>query len=304
MDPIREGATGLAVEDIQERLGKLGYAIDANELESQLFGSSTASAVAKFRLDHGIVLGTEVDTTTWAELVDEGYEMGDRTLYLRLPNFHGGDVRFLQNCLNILGFSCGEPDGYYGVHTEAAVKQFQESQGILADGMAFPDTFDAIERLRHVWNGKPATGPHPMGGMGFARAASVLENVQLSITAEDPISRNIAGRIWNLASATTDKSGLELIEDTRHMRSNDRALFVLSTTPLPGRSTSVANVLIEDFATLPLRMHAAVESVHGSVPVVRLELPFGLDYDGSFTTGDAQTFAVIVLDAICTAFDE
>ncbi len=304
MDPIREGATGLAVEDIQERLGKLGYAIDAAELEAQLFGSSTASAVAKFRLDHGIVLGTEVDTTTWAELVDEGYVMGDRTLYLRLPNFHGGDVRFLQNCLNILGFSCGEPDGYYGVHTEAAVKQFQESQGILADGMAFPDTFDAIDRLRHVWNGKPATGPHPMGGMGFARAASVLENVQLSITAEDPISRNIAGRIWNLASATTDKSGLELIEDTRHMRSNDQALFVLSTTPLPGRSTSVPNVVIEDFATLPLRLRAAVESVHGSVPVVRLELPFGLDYDGSFTTGDAQTLAVIVLDAICTAYDE
>lgn len=304
MDPIREGATGLAVEDIQERLGKLGYAIDEGELRAQLFGSSTASAVAKFRLDHGIVLGTEVDTVTWAELVDEGYVMGDRTLYLRLPNFHGGDVRFLQNCLNILGFSCGEPDGYYGVHTEAAVKQFQESQGILADGMAFPDTFDAIERLKHVWNGKPATGPHPMGGMGFARAASVLENVQLSITAEDPISRNIAGRIWNLASATTDKSGLELIEDTRHMRSDDQALFVLSTTPLPGRSTSVANVLIEDFATLPMRLRAAVESVQGTVPVVRFELPFGLDYDGSFTTGDAQTLAVIVLDAICTAYDE
>lgn len=304
MDPIREGATGLAVEDIQERLGKLGYAIDEGELKAQLFGSSTASAVAKFRLDHGIVLGTEVDTVTWAELVDEGYVMGDRTLYLRLPNFHGGDVRFLQNCLNILGFSCGEPDGYYGVHTEAAVKQFQESQGILADGMAFPDTFDAIERLKHVWNGKPATGPHPMGGMGFARAASVLENVQLSITAEDPISRNIAGRIWNLASATTDKSGLELIEDTRHMRSDDQALFVLSTTPLPGRSTSVANVVIEDFATLPMRLRAAVESAQGTVPVVRFELPFGLDYDGSFTTGDAQTLAVIVLDAICTAYDE
>lgn len=304
MEPIREGTSGDAVEDVQERLCKLGYAIDEAELRAQLFGSSTASAVAKFRLDHSIVLGTEVDTVTWSELVDEGYQMGDRTLYLRLPNFHGGDVRFLQNCLNILGFSCGEPDGFYGVHTEAAVKQFQESQGILADGMAFPDTFDAIERLKHVWNGKPATGPHPMGGMGFARAANVLENVQLSITAEDPISRNIAGRIWNLASATTDKSGLELIEDTRHMRKEDQALFVLATTPLPRRSMNVANVVIEDFGTLPMRLRAAVESATGRVPVVRLELPFGLDYDGSFTTGDAQTFAVMLLDAICTAYDE
>ncbi|MDO5119732.1 MAG: peptidoglycan-binding domain-containing protein [Coriobacteriales bacterium] len=304
MEPIREGTSGVAVEDIQERLGRLGYEIDATELNAQRFGSSTASAVARFRLDHGITLGTEVDANTWSTLVDEGYQMGDRTLYLRLPNFHGGDVRFLQNCLNILGFSCGEADGYYGVHTEAAVKQFQESQGILADGMAFPDTFDAIDRLRHVWAGKPANGPHPMGGMGFARAAGVLENVQLSITAEDPISRNIAGRIWNLASATTDKSGLELVEDTRHMRSDDQALFVLSAAPLPRRSMRVANVVVDDFDTLPLRLRTAVESSRGQVPVVRLELPFGLNYDGSFTTGDAQTFAVMLLDAICTAYEE
>ena len=304
MEPIREGASGVAVEDIQERLGALGYAIAADELSAQRFGSSTAQAVAKFRLDHGITLGTEVDTATWSALVDEGYEMGDRTLYLRLPNFHGKDVRVLQNCLNILGFSCGEPDGFYGVYTEAAVKQFQESQGILADGMAFQDTFDAVERLRHVWAGKPAAGPHPMGGMGFARAAGVLENVQLSITAEDPISRNIAGRVWNLASATTDKSGLELVEDTRHMRADDQALFVLSSTPLPGRSSRVPNVVIDDFDTLPLRLRAAVESSLSPVPGVRLQLPFGLDYDGSFTTGDAQTFAVMVLDAICTAYED
>ena len=302
MDPIREGATGAAVEDIQERLGKLGYGIAADELEAKAYGSSTASAVAKFRLDHGIALGTDVDTTTWATLVDEGYVMGDRTLYLRLPNFHGADVRCLQNCLNILGFSCGEPDGLYGVHTEAAVKQFQESQGMLADGMAFPDTFDAIERLHHVWAGKPAAGPHPMGGMGFARAAGVLEGVQLSLTAEDPISRNVAGRIWNLASATTDKSGLDLVADVAHARPDDRAVLILTTAPLPERSASVANVVIDEFDTLPLRLRTAIESARTPTAVVRLELPFKLDYDGSFTVSDAQTFAVLLLDAICAAF--
>ena len=304
MDPIRQGMVGAAVEDIQDRLSKLGYTIDATERSESRFGSSTGTAVARFRLDHGIPLGQEIDATTWSTLVDECYEMGDRTLYLRLPNFHGADVRFLQNCLNILGFSCGEADGYYNAYTESAVKQFQESQGMLADGMAFPDTFDAIERLRHVWAGKPAAGPHPMGGMGFARAAGVLESVQLSLAAEDPISRNVAGRIWNLASATTDKSGLDLIEDARHARKNDQAVFVLTTAPLPARSASVPNVVIEDFDTLSLRLRTAVESALGKVAVVRLELPFGMDYDGSFTTGDAQTFAVLLLDAICAAFDE
>ena len=301
MDPIREGATGAAVEDIQARLCALGYEADEAEREAQTFGASTATAVARFRLDHGLPLGAEVDTATWSTLVDEGYRMGDRTLYLRLPNFHGADVRQLQKCLNILGFSCGEPDGYYGVHTEAAVKQFQESQGQLADGMAFPDTFDAIDRLHHVWGGKPAAGPHPMGGMGFARAAEVLERMQISMTAEDPISRNVAGRIWNLASATTDKNGLDLVSTPEQSRSGDQLVLVLATTQLVGGSKT-PNLTTDDIDTLPQRIRTACESSRRKPPLVRLELPFGLDYDGTFTTGDAQTFAVMLLDAICAAF--
>jgi peptidoglycan hydrolase-like protein with peptidoglycan-binding domain len=303
MDPIREGATGAAVEDIQERLGSLGYEIGADEREARTFGASTASAVAKFRIDHGMPLGAEIDSATWSELVDACYELGDRTLYLRLPNLHGNDVRELQERLNILGFSCGDADGCFGVHTEAAVKQFQESQGMLADGMAFPDTYDAIDRLHHVWGGKPAAGPHPMGGMGFARAASVLENVQISLTAEDPISRNVAGRIWNLASATSDKSGLDLIETPDHPREGDTAVIVLSTQELPDGS-KVANLTTDDIETLPQRMRTTCESAAGNkTPVIRLELPHGLGYDGTFTVGDAQTFAVMLLDAICSAFD-
>jgi peptidoglycan hydrolase-like protein with peptidoglycan-binding domain len=229
--------------------------------------------------------------------------MGDRTLYLRLPNFHGADVRQLQKCLNILGFSCGKPDGYYGVHTEAAVKQFQESQGQLADGMAFPDTFDAIDRLHHVWGGKPAAGPHPMGGMGFARAAGVLERMQISLAAEDPISRNVAGRIWNLASATTDKSGLDLVSSAESSRAGDQLVLVLATGPVAGgRRSKVPNLSTDDIDTLPQRIRTAVESSRRTPPLVRLELPFGQEYDGTFTTGDAQTFAVMLLDAICTAF--
>ncbi len=305
MDPIREGASGAAVEDIQERLASLGYDINASERESKAFGPSTASAVAKFRLDHGMQLGAEIDAATWSELVDACYELGDRTLYLRLPNLHGNDVRELQQRLNILGFSCGDADGCFGVHTEAAVKQFQESQGMLADGMAFPDTFDAIDRLHHVWAGKPAAGPHPMGGMGFARAASVLDNVQISIAAEDPISRNVAGRIWNLASATSDKSGLDLIDNVDSPREGDTAVILLSTQPLPDGS-KLANLTADDVDTLPARLRTTCESRRAAgsrVPVIRVELPHGLGYDGTFTMGDAQTFAVMLLDAICSAFD-
>lgn len=310
MEPICEGACGAAVEDIQERLTSLGYEIDEGERSGKSFGPSTGFAVALFRHDHGLPQGNVVDTATWSSLVDECYHMGDRTLYLRLPNYHGADVRHLQNCLNILGFSCGEADGAYGAYTESAVREFQESQGMLADGMVFQDTFDAIDRLRHVWDGKPAAGPHPTGGVGLARAASVLENVQISLTAEDPISRSIAGRIWNLASATSESSGLDIIEDPEHTRKGDNAVIVLSTQELPYGS-KLANLSADDTDTLPLRIRTIRESWSKrrgknakKTPVIRIELPHSLGYDGTFTMGDAQTFAVMLLDAICAAFDD
>ena len=45
------------------------------------------------------------------------------------------------------------------------------------------------------------------------------------------------------------------------------------------------------------------ESARDHEPVVRIELPVGAGFDGTFTTGDAQTYAVLLLDAVCTAFD-
>ena len=302
MESIREGASGAAVEDIQERLGSLGYAIASDETSAGVFGKSTGTAVARFRIDHDLPLGDVLDAATWSALVDECYQLGDRTLYLRLPNFHGNDVRQLQERLNILGFSCGTVDGSYGVHTEAAVKQFQESVGALADGMAFPDTFDAIERLRHVWAGKPANGPHPQGGMGFARAAGVLEGACIAISGDDPISRNVAGRIVNLANATSDKNTLELADYREGIPVGARALILLSATPL-AQGAKVGSIDMDDLDTLPLRLRSAYESARGHEPVVRIELPVGAGFDGTFTTGDAQTYAVLLLDAVCTAFD-
>ena len=274
MEPIREGMSGAAVEDIQGKLTSLGAEIDEAERDGSTFGPSTSQAVARFRLGHELPMGSDVDSATWATLVDECYQMGDRTLYLRLPSFHGNDVRTLQNCLNILGFSCGEPDGYFGVHTEAAVKQFQENVGMFADGMVFQDTFDAIERLHHVWSGKPAAGPHPMGGMGFARAAVALEETSLSLTADDPISRNVAGRLWNLATATSDRSGVRLVDSPDDALPTDDVLLLLSCSP-PKKGSTLANVQVTDINELPRRIHTAVESSVGKPPQVRIELPCG-----------------------------
>ena len=299
MDSIKQGMQGPAVEDVQTRLASLGYAIDEHELEGSDYGASTAKAVSDFRVASGLATGDEVDSVCWSALVDASYKLGDRTLYLRLPNFHGADVRALQQALNVLGFACGIDDGYFGPHTEAALQQFQENVGLFADGMAFQDTFNYIKRLHHVWKDKPSVvNIDSEARSGFARAASVLEHVNVAVGGEDTIARNIASRIWNIASATTENSGVVLY-DSEEPQDMD-VIFVLASEPLPESAASVATITLAECTNLSQRIRTAIAASTQKPARVRFELT-GLTRYGTFTSSDAQTLAIRLLDGVCDA---
>lgn len=299
MDSIKQGMQGPAVEDVQTRLASLGYAIDEHELEGSDYGASTAKAVSDFRVASGLATGDEVDSVCWSALVDASYKLGDRTLYLRLPNFHGADVRALQQALNVLGFACGIDDGYFGPHTEAALQQFQENVGLFADGMAFQDTFNYIKRLHHVWKDKPSVvNIDSEARSGFARAASVLEHVNVAVGGEDAIARNIASRIWNIASATTENSGVVLY-DSEEPRDMD-VIFVLASEPLPESAAPVATITLAECTNLSQRIRTAIAASTQKPARVRFELT-GLTRYGTFTSSDAQTLAIRLLDGVCDA---
>lgn len=299
MDSIKQGMQGPAVEDVQTRLASLGYAIDEHELEGSDYGASTAKAVSDFRVVSGLATGDEVDSVCWSALVDASYKLGDRTLYLRLPNFHGADVRALQQALNVLGFACGIDDGYFGPHTEAALQQFQENVGLFADGMAFQDTFNYIKRLHHVWKDKPSVvNIDSEARSGFARAASVLEHVNVAVGGEDAIARNIASRIWNIASATTENSGVVLY-DSEEPQDMD-VIFVLASEPLPESAAPVATITLAECTNLSQRIRTAIAASTQKPARVRFELT-GLTRYGTFTSSDAQTLAIRLLDGVCNA---
>ena len=299
MDSIKQGMQGPAVEDLQTRLASLGYAIDEHELEGSDYGASTAKAVSDFRVVSGLATGDEVDSVCWSALVDASYKLGDRTLYLRLPNFHGADVRALQQALNVLGFACGIDDGYFGPHTEAALQQFQENVGLFADGMAFQDTFNYIKRLHHVWKDKPSVvNIDSEARSGFARAASVLEHVNVAVGGEDAIARNIASRIWNIASATTENSGVVLY-DSEEPQDMD-VIFVLASEPLPESAAPVATITLAECTNLSQRIRTAIAASTQKPARVRFELT-GLTRYGTFTSSDAQTLAIRLLDGVCDA---
>ncbi|WP_278563422.1 peptidoglycan-binding domain-containing protein [Collinsella tanakaei] len=299
MDSIKQGMQGPAVEDVQTRLASLGYAIDEHELEGSDYGASTAKAVSDFRVVSGLATGDEVDSVCWSALVDASYKLGDRTLYLRLPNFHGADVRALQQALNVLGFACGIDDGYFGPHTEAALQQFQENVGLFADGMAFQDTFNYIKRLHHVWKDKPSVvNIDSEARSGFARAASVLEHVNVAVGGEDAIARNIASRIWNIASATTENSGVVLY-DSEEPQDMD-VIFVLASEPLPESAAPVVTITLAECTNLSQRIRTAIAASTQKPARVRFELT-GLTRYGTFTSSDAQTLAIRLLDGVCDA---
>ena len=300
MEPITRGMQGPAVEDVQTRLTRLGFSIDAQELKARLFADTTALAIREFRQTHMLASGEDIDSACWSELVDASYQLGDRTLYLRLPNFHGADVKTLQHALNVLGFSCGEADGYFGPHTEAALQQFQENVGLFADGMAFQDTFSYINRLHHVWKDKPSV-TEAEGRTGFARAASVLERYRIAVVGDDPIARNVASRMWNIASATTDRSGLVLCDAEPPLDVN--LILEIASNELPDDQPPRPTIVLATCNNLSQRIGTAYAAAASQPARIRIELT-GMTHYGTFTASDAQALAVQLLDGVCDALTD
>lgn len=143
----RLGDEGPEIKDIQRRLSELGAVHDDVETNGS-FGASTDLAVRAFQEQRNLRVDGAVGPDTWGQLVEAGYRLGDRTLYLHSPNFRGDDVRALQRKLNVLGFDAGRQDGLFGPNTDRALREFQRNVGDDPDGIAGPHVIATLERMR------------------------------------------------------------------------------------------------------------------------------------------------------------
>ena len=297
MKPIRPGDRGPAVEDIQRRLRALGHDLGPTGVDGVFLGK-TAEAVRAFQSAAHLAEDALVGDETWAALVDETFTLGDRMLYLRLPHFHGRDVRVLQQALNSLGFPCGAIDGILGSFTERAIADFQRNAGLVADGIAGDETVGAITALRHVWEGKDPRS-HSAATASPNRAAAVLERITLTVRGLDPVGEDVASRVVNLAKATTPLAGVEAGRVHDEQASRDGFVLELgcgdSATATPGRAV----VRLDEGGSLASRLVTAVESYRRSGIAVVVDV-------GAECLGDervSQRAAVSLLDAVCAAFD-
>jgi N-acetylmuramoyl-L-alanine amidase len=143
----RPGDDGPEIRDIQQRLVELGASIAPEEAEGR-FGSTTDAAVRAFQASRSLRTDGLIGPDTWGQLVEAGYHLGDRALYLHAPNFRGDDVRTLQRQLNALGFDAGKEDGLFGPRTDRALREFQHNLGEEPDGIAGPHAISLLERMR------------------------------------------------------------------------------------------------------------------------------------------------------------
>lgn len=178
MARISHGDTGAAVADVQRRLRSLGLLADG---EDGTFDRRTVDAVRQFQRDRRLMAHGAVDDETWSALVDAGFALGDRLLYLTRPWLRGDDVRELQRALSRLGFDTGATDGIHGPDTDGALREFQHNAGLQVDGIAGAETLRMLSSLRR--RHQHATAFEVLSGRDARRGPGALTGRRIAVDA-------------------------------------------------------------------------------------------------------------------------
>ncbi len=236
---------------------------------------------------------------------DEGFELGERLLYLRTPYFTGKDVEQLQTALGALGFACGGVSGTFGAYTEGALRKFQLNMGLVPDGIAGVKTYATLRHLHNAWQDKPQIEDRAY--MGFARAADVLESHAVCLFGTEDFTRSIASNMSNLAIATNPRSKMMSAETLLVPPDSDMLLAHIVRAGQPYEE-HVPRVVCDDAASLSLRIANAIDAAaaateEGRARRIVLEIAGpGANEDVASVERAAHHDAIMLLDAFCAAF--
>jgi peptidoglycan hydrolase-like protein with peptidoglycan-binding domain len=125
------------VSSLQQRLYELGYI--SGEGVTGNYNEDTKAAVEKFQKLNNLEVNGDADRSMREllysdDVVANYYSNGEES----------DEILKYQQQLKKLGYLMSEPDGKYGPNTKAAVKRFQQSSGLIADGFLGPKTEEAL----------------------------------------------------------------------------------------------------------------------------------------------------------------
>ena len=139
------GMTGNDVYALQERLIELNY---LSGVADGVFGTETQSALMAFQSRNGLTADGTAGASTLKKLSGSCKAAAATTAPISNGTMHEGDtgedVYTLQARLFELGYYNGRIDGRYSSETTAAVKAFQQANGLGADGIAGKGTLSKL----------------------------------------------------------------------------------------------------------------------------------------------------------------
>ena len=148
---------GLAGEPVKVLQKKLGVPTDGE------FGAGTEAALKNYQQENGLEVDGVAGPDTFAQ-------MGLYELILLKVGTSGDTAKKLQQALGITA------DGQFGSGTEKAVKDFQQKNGLPADGIAGPATLAKMSLFKEitpavVQKSQMPAGSAPTGGTASGTAS-------------------------------------------------------------------------------------------------------------------------------------
>lgn len=125
--------------DLSNKIQAAGYQFPADSLECK-------SLVELFLNDYNIEKNISKENL-WLELLNHGYDLGDRILNFSNPVLKGSDVEELQEMLSRLGFYSEPINSEYTKELMKSVEAFQENRGLSVDGVVGLNTAIEIKKL-------------------------------------------------------------------------------------------------------------------------------------------------------------
>ena len=201
---LKIGARNDQVKELQRTLMAAGFTVVGGA--DGIFGALTANALKSFQNANGLGTTGVVDKTTAKVLSSigsggSGHDPSATNPFVGLQyGSIGADVKALQTALIGAGISVrGGADGVFGTATQAAVKEFQASQGLSQSGKVNEKTASAIS------SGAKVTGASPLTGLKAGALGNTVKSLQQALIDAGITVRGGADGIFGPATANAVK---------------------------------------------------------------------------------------------------